>query len=345
MNRTLPTLLILTAAALLLAGCGGGEPDDTAAAGPPPAEIKAMFGSMPREMTSPDNPITPEKVALGRMLYYDDRLSANGTISCNSCHVLDEYGVDGLPTSPGHDGSLGTRNSPTVFNAANHIAQFWDGREPTVEAQAKGPVLNPVEHGLAAAEDVDAILQGIPEYAPLFAAAFPGEDQPATFDNMALAIGAFERKLVTRGKWDRWLVGDGTALNVQEKRGLDTFIEIGCTTCHMGPNLGGNLYQKMGLLKPYETADLGRFDATGNEADKYFFKVPSLRNIAETGPYLHDGSIEDLGEVVEIMADHQLGKTVTPEQTADMVAFMTALTGKIDMDYIAKPELPGYAAH
>ena len=329
-----PLLLVLS-----LAGCGGGA-DDTGPAGPPTAAMKGLFGTMPKVMASDTNPITEEKVVLGRMLYYDPRMSASGDISCNSCHLLDEFGVDGEATSPGHDGSFGTRNSPTVYNAALHIAQFWDGREPDVEAQAKGPILNPVEHGMGADEDVEAIIKGIPGYAPLFAAAFPGEDDPITFDNIAKAIGAFERKLVTRGRWDRWLVGDGSALTKQERRGLETFMEVGCTTCHMGPNLGGNLYQKLGLIEPYETADLGRFEATGNEAEKYFFKVPALRNVAETAPYLHDGSIETLEEVVDIMMKHQLGKTATPEQKADMIAFMTALTGNLPTDYIAEPELP-----
>jgi len=329
-----PLLLVLS-----LAGCGGGA-DDTGPAGPPTAAMKGLFGTMPKVMASDTNPITEEKVVLGRMLYYDPRMSASGDISCNSCHLLDEFGVDGEATSPGHDGSFGTRNSPTVYNAALHIAQFWDGREPDVEAQAKGPILNPVEHGMGADEDVEAIIKGIPGYAPLFAAAFPGEDDPITFDNIAKAIGAFERKLVTRGRWDRWLVGDGSALTKQERRGLETFMEVGCTTCHMGPNLGGNLYQKLGLIEPYETADLGRFEATGNEAEKYFFKVPALRNVAETAPYLHDGSIETLDEIVDIMMKHQLGKTATPEQKADMIAFMTALTGNLPTDYIAEPELP-----
>jgi cytochrome c peroxidase len=339
MNGT--TKLMLALAILsLLAGCGG-EPDDTAAAGPPSSQHKNLFGGMPATMESPDNPLTDAKIALGRILYYEPRMSANDEISCNSCHLLDEFGVDGQATSPGHDGTFGVRNSPTVYNAALHVAQFWDGREPTVEAQAKGPILNPVEHGMASAEAVEEVLRGIPEYRPLFEAAFPGEEEPITFDNVALAIGAFERKLVTRGDWDRWLMGDGNALNVQQRRGLDAFMEIGCTTCHMGPNLGGSLYQKMGLVESYPLADKGRSEITGNAAELYFFKVPALRIVAETGPYMHDGSVETLEEIVRIMARHQLGKPVTDQQVTDMVVFMEGLTGKLPGEYIAEPELPG----
>jgi cytochrome c peroxidase len=343
MTRSFLFLLLMIAVAAL-AGCGDGAADDTAAAGPPSPEIKAMFGSMPKVMVSADNPITEEKITLGRILYYEDRMSASGDISCNSCHMLDEYGVDGESFSPGHDGTLGGRNSPTVYNAALHIAQFWDGREPTVEAQAKGPILNPVEHGMADGAAVEAVLRAIPDYRPLFEAAFPGQDEPITFDNVALAIGAFERKLVTRGTWDRWLVGDGTAINVQQKRGLDVFIETGCTTCHMGANLGGTLYQKMGLLKAYAMEDKGRSEVTGNAAEEYFFKVPSLRNIAETGPYLHDGSLATFEETVRIMAEYQLGKTLTDAQVVDLVEFMKVLTGKLPTDYIVEPALPGVDA-
>jgi len=342
MNSAIKWMYILSALSLFaLAGCGGGEPDDTAAAGPPTEQHKNLFGGMPKVMESPDNPLTDAKIVLGRILYYEPRMSASNDISCNSCHVLDEFGVDGVETSPGHDGIFGTRNSPTVYNAAMHIAQFWDGREPTVEAQAKGPILNPVEHGMASAEAVEDVLKDIPGYRPLFEAAFPGEEEPITFDNVALAIGAFERKLVTRGKWDRWLMGDGNAINVQERRGVDTFIEIGCTTCHMGPNLGGSIYQKMGLVEAYPMEDKGRSVVTGNAAEDYFFKVPSLRNIMETGPYMHDGSIDSMEELVRIMAKHQLGKPVTDQQIADIVAFMKALTGKVKDDYIAEPKLPG----
>ncbi len=342
MNNMIKSMLVLAVLPLLvLAGCGGGEPDDTAAAGPPTDQHKNLFGEMPRVMESSDNPLTDAKITLGRMLYFESRMSVSDDISCNSCHALDEFGVDGLATSPGHDGTFGVRNSPTVYNAALHVAQFWDGREPTVEAQAKGPILNPVEHGMPTAEAVEEVLRGIPEYRPLFVAAFPDEEEPVTFDNVAMAIGAFERKLVTRGNWDRWLMGDGNALTVQERRGVDTFIEIGCTTCHMGPNLGGSLYQKMGLVEAYPMEDKGRSEITGNKAEEYFFKVPALRIVGETGPYLHDGSIESLEEVVRIMAKHQLGKTVTDQQVTDMVVFMKALTGELPAEYIVEPALPG----
>lgn len=341
-------LPLLAALAIGTAGCDKSEPSKAGTtpstkakpAGPPSPEVKSMFGPGAVEFASAKNPITPAKVELGRMLYYDARMSANGTISCNSCHKLDSYGVDNLPRSPGHDGTLGGRNSPTVYNAAAHVAQFWDGRAEDVEAQAKGPVLNPVEHGLQSGDQVVEIIKGIPGYAPLFAEAFPGEEDPITFDNFALAIGAFERKLVTRGRWDRWITGEGTALTAQEKAGLDTFIETGCATCHMGPYFGGSIYMKMGAMESYHTEDLGRFAVTQNEAEKNFFKVPGLRNVAETGPYLHDGSIGSLDEVVNIMAKHQLGKNLTPEQTADIIAFLKALTGKIPEEYIKMPELP-----
>jgi cytochrome c peroxidase len=336
------TLMFLAATLFLaaVAGCGG-QPDDTAAAGPPTEVQKELFGGMPQVMESPDNPLTEAKIDLGRTLYYEPRMSVSNNISCNSCHVLDEYGVDGLATSPGHDGTFGARNSPTVYNAALHLAQFWDGREPTVETQAKGPILNPVEHGMPTAAAVEEVLRAIPEYRPLFEAAFPGQDEPVTFDNAALAIGAFERKLVTRGSWDDWLMGDGNAITVQERRGLETFTEVGCTACHMGPNLGGALYQKIGLIEAYPTKDRGRAEITGNQEEENYFKVPALRNVAETGPYLHDGSVVSLEETVRLMARHQLGRTLTDEQVADVVAFLKKLTGKLPTEYIAKPKLPG----
>lgn len=324
---------------VLVVGCGGKSEQQADSEAINPQHL-ALFQPLPEVMASKNNPITKEKVRLGRMLYYEERLSKNHDISCNSCHLLDEFGVDGMATSPGHRGEFGVRNSPTVYNAALHIAQFWDGREPDVEAQAKGPVLNPVEMAMPDEDHVLKVLKSIPGYQAPFVAAFPGEADPITYDNMAKAIGAFERQLVTPDRFDKYLKGDADALTMHEKVGLDTFIEIGCITCHMGAGVGGNLFQKMGLIEAYEMEDTGRFEVTGNETEKYFFKVPSLRNVAETGPYMHDGSLEELAEIVPIMARYQLGKTATENQVADMVAFMEAMTGEIPVDYIQVPELP-----
>lgn len=312
-----------------------------------PAELRAraqaVSGVLPTEVPNPENPFTQEKIDLGRMLYYENRMSINEKLSCNTCHDLARYGVDNEPTSPGHQGIRGSRNSPTVYNAALHVGQFWDGRAKDLEEQAKGPVLNPVEMGMPDADYVVKVLRSIPGYAPLFAAAFPGEEEPITYDNVARAIAAFERKLMTPGRFDDFLNGQDDALTEAELKGLETFLDTGCNACHMGPALGGMLYQKLGLIHPYETKDLGRYEATKNEADKYFFKVPSLRNVAKTGPYFHDGSIATLPEAVRLMAWHQLGKQLSDEQVASIVTFLEALTGRIDEAYIARPELPADA--
>jgi cytochrome c peroxidase len=304
------------------------------------ARAQALFGTPPAVAESPSNPITDAKVRLGRTLYYDPRLSASNTISCNSCHQLDRYGVDNEATSPGHAGTRGERNSPTVYNAAFHFAQFWDGRAATVEEQAKGPILNPVEMGMAADTDVVAKLRAIPGYAPLFTAAFPGVAEPITYDNIALAIGAFERRLTTPAPFDRYLAGDTNALTAQQQQGLAKFIDTGCIICHTGPLLGGAMYQKLGLVKPYQTADIGRAKATGNPADTGLFKVPSLRNVEQTHPYFHDGGVTSLPQAVATMAEYQLGKTLSSEDVTLIVAFLQSLTGTVDVAYIAKPPLP-----
>ena len=228
-----------------------------------------VFKALPAVMESAGNPITDEKVVLGRMLYYDPRLSKGQDISCNTCHLLNKYGVDDGPVSTGHKGQKGTRNAPTVYNAAGHFVQFWDGRAPTIEEQAKGPVLNPVEMALPNEKQALAVLKSIPEYVDLFQKAFPADKSPVTYDNMAKAIGAFERKLVTTSRWDRFLEGDQNALTEQEKVGLNTFLAAGCQTCHSGVYLGGSMFQKLGLVKPWtEGNDLGRFGVTKSEPDK-----------------------------------------------------------------------------
>jgi cytochrome c peroxidase len=255
--------------------------------------------------------------------------------------MLDKYGQDNLPFSPGHEGKLGGRSSPSTYNAAIHIAQFWDGREPTVEAQAKGPVLNPVEMGMPSADFVVKVLKSMPGYVEAFKAAFPGEADPITYDNFGKAVGAFERGLLTPGKWDTFLKGNKEALSAEEKKGFATFAKVGCVTCHNGAGVGGMMYQKLGLVKAWpDLKDNGRADVTKNEGEKFFFKVPSLRNITETAPYLHDGSVKTLDQMVKMMAEYQLGKQLTDEETASIVTFLKALKGEIPTDYVKVPKLP-----
>jgi cytochrome c peroxidase len=345
----------LVLGALCLA-CGSGEQEPAAAPAPapeaaaPPAADPAIaalrdrarniFGVLPAEAPNPNNPSTPAKVDLGRMLFYENRITLSQQLSCNSCHKLDNYGVDGEPTSEGHKGQRGDRNSPTVYNAALHVAQFWDGRAADVEEQAKGPVLNPVEMAMPTEAQVIVVLKSIPGYAPLFAAAFPDSADPISFDDMAKAIAAFERGLLTPGPFDRFLEGDDAALTPEQRAGLETFIQTGCTTCHNGATVGGRMFQKLGLLEPYPTEDVGREKVTGNEADRFVFKVPSLRNVAKTGPWFHDGSVTSLDQAIRLMGKHQLGKTLTDAEASSIRAFLGSLTGEIDAEYVAKPALP-----
>jgi cytochrome c peroxidase len=274
---------------------------------------------------------TPEKIKLGRELFFEKRLSKNNTQSCNSCHAVDENraGVDNEATSPGAFGKRGDRNSPTVLNAGYHIAQFWDGRAATLEDQAKGPILNPGEMAMPGEKEVLERLGGIESYQKAFAAAFPGEEKPLTYDNLARAIAAFERTLRTQDRFDDFLKGDDRALSGDERAGLHLFLATGCATCHMGPAVGGRMFQKMGMVKPYANSqDTGRAALTKNDAEKFFFKVPSLRNIALTHPYFHDGGAKSLEEAVGTMAEIQLGKTLTDVQKKQIAAFLKTLSDK-----------------
>ena len=304
------------------------------------ARIKPLFAPLPAQAGAQPGAVDQARIDLGRMLYNEPRLSKNHDVSCNSCHQLDRFGVDGEPTSPGHKGQRGNRNSPTSFNAALHIAQFWDGRAADVEEQAKGPVLNPVEMAMSSADQVLVVLRSIPGYRPLFEAAFPGVAEPMTYDNVARAIGAFERRLLTPSRFDRFLEGELTALNDEELRGLELFAETGCTTCHNGVAIGGGMFQRMGLVNPYETADEGRFAVTKQESDRLAFKVPSLRNVAETGPWFHDGSVASLSEAIRLMGHHQLGRNLDDRQIGLLATFLRSLTGTVDARYVKVPELP-----
>jgi cytochrome c peroxidase len=354
--------LLVLGAALALSACGGDAPKKPGPAQtadvkteapkkkasrpvPSAAQLletsKKYFAPLPARAESPSNPITPEKVALGRQLYYDTRLSKNHDLSCNSCHKLDDYGVDHEPTSPGHKGQRGDRNSPTVYNAAMHIAQFWDGRAADVEAQALGPITNPVEMALPDEPAIVRVIKSVPGYAELFKAAFSGDADPISTRNTALAIAAFERGLVTPAPFDEFLGGNMTSLNSDALRGLELFIELNCISCHTGPTLGGTMYQKLGAVKPYETKDVGRFAITGKPEDKHVFKVPGLRNVAKTAPYLHDGSAKTVSDALDVMAEYQLAKgKLSDDEKTYLLAFLDSLTGKIDLEYIKPPELP-----
>lgn len=299
-------------------GMHGGELDA--------ATLKQFFEPLPASII--DEKKNETLIKLGRMLYMDPRLSVNDKIACNSCHQLNKFGVDNEPTSPGHEGKRGGRNSPTTLNAALHIAQFWDGRARDVEEQALGPILNPIEMGMPSEEVVVNKLKKIEEYQDLFPKAFKDDKDPFQYKNVGKAIGAFERTLLTPSRFDDYLKGDKDALTADEKRGLKKFVHMGCATCHNGVVIGGNSFKKLGLVEPFETDDLGRYEVTGIESDKHVFKVPSLRNITKTGPYFHDGSVETLDEAIRLMARHQLGRQVGDGFIRDVKAFLGSLTEK-----------------
>jgi cytochrome c peroxidase len=304
-----------------------------------PAQL-APFPAITAKIESPANPITDEKVALGKMLYFDTRLSKSQEVSCNSCHDLAKFGVDGLKTSTGHKGQKGDRNAPTVYFAAGHIKQFWDGRAATVEEQALGPITNPGEMALKDEKQISVVLASIPGYAPLFKKAFPADKDPITPVNVAKAIGAFERTLVTTSRWDKFVGGDAGALTDDEKAGFNKFVEVGCQTCHQGAYFGGTQFEKLGKAKPWtgKTEDTGRMKVTKDEVDRLVFKVPSLRNIEKTAPYYHDGSVATLAEAIKLMGRHQLGKELSDADVASITTFLKALTGELHAP--PKPELP-----
>ena len=288
----------------------------------------------------PAPPTNPEMIALGRMLWYETRLSRAGDISCNSCHALDAYGVDHQPTSVGDRGQRVRRNAPTVYNAAQHPAQFWDGRARNLEEQARAPMLNPREMA-STQQSVESFLRATPEYCRRFRGAFPAMSQPVTFDNAARAIAAFERGLVTKSRWDDYLTKDAHALSPEEMEGLRVFLEVGCMSCHTGPQVGASMFQVTGFVEPWpDQTDLGRFEVTGVPADRMVFKVPTLKNVTRTGPYFHDGSCPDLRLAVRTMGRHQLGIDLAEREITAIVAFLGALAGELPHDYISAPALP-----
>ncbi len=313
----------------------------------------AEWQALPDKAPEPaDNPTTPEKVELGRMLYFDPRFSATGTVSCNSCHNLMLGGDDNRPVSMGVQGQTGGRSSPTVWNSGFSSTQFWDGRAATLEDQAKGPVVNPVEMGMSDLEDAMNRVRAIPGYKPYFERAF-GDKDPMTVDNAAKAVAAYERTLVTPDSpYDRFVKGDKQALTEQQQRGMQAFADTGCASCHSGaafngpalpagtgffmkfPTFTDNDYvKKYGLMD-----DPGRANVTKADTDKHLWKVPTLRNVALTAPYFHNGSVATLDEAVRVMAKAQLNRDLTDDQAADIAAFLNALTGEFPQQPL--PRLP-----
>ena len=295
-----------------------------------------FFSPLPQTMPGSEND-TPERIALGKKLYFEKRLSINDKQSCASCHKLENgiAGVDNLPTSPGARGEKGTRNSPTVLNAGWQDSQFWDGRAEDLVEQAKGPILNPIEMGMPDEQTVEKKIRKIAEYQDDFAKAFPGEKTAITYQNIAEAIAAFERTLITPSRFDDFMNGDAAALSEAEQRGLRAFMKIDCKSCHDGKLLGGETYEPLGKENPYENqTDQGMYTLTKDEDDRMFFKVAQLRNVALTAPYFHDGKIATLDEAVRKMGKLQLDEELTDQQVADITSFLKALTDKNREQYI-----------
>lgn len=333
--RNRPLLVLL--ASLLL-------PGSAVAADPLMTAAQALFKPIPASPPElPGNPATPARLELGKMLFFEPRLSASHAISCNSCHNVGLGGVDAAEKSIGHQWQRGGRNSPTVLNAVFNTAQFWDGRARDLEEQAGGPLVNPVEMATPK-EHVAIQLKGIPGYVTAFQAAFPGEADPVTLANAQKAIAVFEATLITpNAPFDRYLKGDASALDAGQSAGLRLFMDKGCAGCHNGINLGGDRYAPFGIVeKPGADVlppdDKGRFMVTSTAGDEYVFKVPSLRNIALTAPYFHSGRSWDLRQAVGVMAASQLGLPVTDEEAGKIVEFLGALTG--DQPRITYPALP-----
>jgi cytochrome c peroxidase len=298
----------------------------------------AALASEPIQPISPVKEINLAQVELGKKLYFDPRLSKSGFISCNSCHNLSMGGTDNLRTSIGHNWQEGPINSPTVLNSSLNLAQFWDGRAADLKAQAGGPIANPGEMASTHTLAIE-VLESIPAYVTEFKQVF-GTDK-ITIDEVTQAIAEFEKTLVTpNSPFDQWLLGDKDAITADEKAGYELFKNSGCVACHNGEAVGGSSFQKMGAVEPYKTDNPaeGRVAVTGKDADRFMFKVPTLRNVEMTYPYFHDGEAKTLTDAVETMGRIQLGKKFTAEENAKIVAFLKTLTG--DQPSFLMPILP-----
>lgn len=302
-----------------------------------------FFGPLPAIAPEIEgNPASPEKLALGQALFFDTRLSASGSMSCNTCHDLAKGGQDGLAVPVLGDGATGLRNTSTVLNAVMNQDHFWDGREADLVAQAEGPFIAGIAR-LNAPDAALAAVKAVPGYAGMFAAAFPQEADPVTLANMAKALEVFDATLLTPGPFDAWLSGDDAALTADQKAGLQAFLDRGCSFCHYGPTLGGAGYYPLGLVElpgiDVQAADEAAVAAANDpEAEDFVFRTAPLRNVALTGPYFHAGKVSDLALAVDVMAAGQLGSPLEPAETAAIVAFLQSLTGAIPE--VTPPTLP-----
>jgi cytochrome c peroxidase len=309
-------------------------------------QARTLFERLPADYADPQHPATPERVKLGRALFFDPRWSVDRNVSCATCHQPALYGADALPKSIGVKGRQHLRNAPTVLNTAGHVSANWRGDRKDVEDQAIAAAIGQVSTGYSEHAAWIAQIESIGGYRTMFRHAFPGQASPITPLNLSMAIGAYERTLVTPAPFDAYLDGDASALAPQARKGLETFIKSGCVTCHSGAGVGGAMYQKFGLHMEYWKAtgskeiDKGRFDVTKNEADLHVFKVPSLRNVAMTAPYFHDGSVATLSDAVKVMAATQLGKNLGDHEVQNIVAFLKSLTGTLPEDFVTVPMLP-----
>ena len=309
------------------------------------AKARQLFNPLPQDMATKEFPIAPARVALGRKLFFDPRLSLDGTVSCATCHRPVLYGTDALAKSIGVEHRLNARNAPTVLNAALQFKAHWIGDRANVEEQAMKSLMGHASFGNPDPATVVRKINTLSGYAADFKQAFPNDPEPVKPENWGNAIGAYERMLVTPSPFYTYLKGDVKALDSQAQQGLKTFIDIGCVSCHNGVAVGGSEFRKFGIFGDYwketgsQSIDEGRFMETKASADKYLFKVPSLRNVAMTPPYFHDGSAATLSQAVRIMGKVQLGKELIDQQVNDLMSFLTSLTGELPRDFATEPVL------
>ncbi|WP_165228372.1 cytochrome-c peroxidase [Aquisphaera insulae] len=335
------SLALAAGLSLLSAAALADDGDDAALL----AKAREAFPTLPRDAATEGHPVTPERVRLGRMLFFDTRASSDGTTSCSRCHMPGFQGCDALPTSIGAKGFVTPRNAATVFYSALHNSIHWDGRFATVEDQAGAAIGGPAFGNKGEKEPMDR-LKAIPGYEALFRAAFPADGEPINARNYGTAVGAFERTLVAPSRFDDYLSGKPEALTQAERAGLRLFLETGCADCHKGPGVGGRSFRKFGVFSDYRRAtgskkdDKGRFGVTKKEADVDVFKVAGLRDVAATPPYFHDGSVRTLSDAVRIMAKVQLDAELSEADARSIAAFLGSLTGPIPASFVEPTPLP-----